>query len=109
MSRIKCKCGNILHDNGDNISYKGRIISDKEYFPLLDLADEIIERESDDREKLSMEFRRNIGGYIRLKDVFQCYECGRLAVEGEFGEFFFFTPENHNEINLLDFELGERK
>lgn len=108
MSKIKCKCGNILHDNSDNIGYKGRIISDKEFFPLLDLADEIIERESDDRKKLSMEFRRNIGEYIRLKDVFQCYECGRLAVEGESGEFFFFIPENHNKTELLNFETGKR-
>lgn len=98
-----------MHDNTDNIGYKGRIISDKEYFPLLDMADEIIERESDDREKLSMEFRRNIGGYIRFRNVYQCYECGRLAVEGESGEFFFFTPENHNITNLLNFEPVERK
>lgn len=109
MSKIRCKCGNVLHDNSDNISYKGRIISDKEYFPLLDLADEIIERESDDKEKLCMEFRRNIGGYIRLRDVYQCYECGRLAVEGESGEFLFFAPENHNVTNLLDFETGQQK
>lgn len=108
MSHIKCRCGNILHDNTDNISYKGRIISDKEFFPLLDLADELIERESDDREKLSMEFRGNMGRYIRFKDIFQCYECGRLLVESESGEFLFFTPENHNETKLLDFNTGER-
>ncbi len=108
MSRIVCRCGEILRDNTDNISYKGHILSDKEFFPLLDIADELIESKSPDREALAMEFRRCIGGYIRLRDVYQCYKCGRLLVEGENGEFFSFAPEDHSETRLLDFETGNK-
>lgn len=108
MAWIQCKCGEILHDNTDSISYKGRILSDKQFFPLLDLADELIEADSDDREALAMRFRQNIGKYIRFRDVYQCYECGRLLVEGENGEFFFFAPEGHDNTKLLDVEPGKK-
>ena len=109
MSWIRCKCGEILHDNTDNISYKGYVLSDKQFFPLLDLADELIEAVSPDREALSMRFRGNIDKYIRFRCVYQCYECGRLLVEGENGEFFFFLPEGHENKELLDVETGEKR
>ena len=40
---IRCKCGNIIQDITDCVSYKEHIVSDKEYFKMLDLADEMIE------------------------------------------------------------------
>ncbi|MCH5203383.1 MAG: hypothetical protein J1F03_01485 [Oscillospiraceae bacterium] len=101
-------CGEILHDNTDYISYKGHILSDKQFFPLLDLADELIEDDSSDREALSMRFRRNIDEYIRFRCVYQCYNCGRLLVEGENGEFFFFAPEGHDNKSLFDIQTGEK-
>lgn len=109
MSWIRCPCGEILHDNTDNISYKGRLLSDKQFFPLLDLADEMIESRTDNREELSMKFRRNIGEYIRFLDVFQCYNCGRILIEGENREFYVFKPEGHENTKLLDVEPGERQ
>ena len=108
MSWIRCKCGEILHDNTDNISYKGYVLSDKQFFPLLDLADEMIEDTSPDREALAMRFRGNIDEYIRFRCVYQCYGCGRLLVEGENGEFFFFLPEDHKNKKLLDVETGDK-
>ena len=42
MSKIRCKCGNMLPDNTDKIRYKGYIISDQELFNMFDLADEMI-------------------------------------------------------------------
>lgn len=108
MSWIRCLCGEILHDNTDNISYKGRLLSDKQFFPLLDLADEMIEAQADNREALSMRFRRNIGDYIRFRDVFQCYECGRILIEGDDRNFYFFKPEGHDNTKLLDVETGEK-
>lgn len=59
--KIVCKCGNILPDNTDRISYKGYIISDKELFDMLDFADEMIEAGDSCRENLAMTFRKNIG------------------------------------------------
>ena len=101
-------CGEDLYDKTDNIRYKGYILSDKQYFPLLDLADEMIEDTSPDREAPAMRFRKNIGGYIRFRCVFQCCKCGRLLVEGENGEFFFFSPEGHENKELLDVETGNK-
>ena len=39
MSWLKCKYGNILYGKTDHISYKGYVISDKEYLDKFDLAD----------------------------------------------------------------------
>lgn len=110
---IKCKCGNILHDNTDAISYKGYIISDREFFDWLDLADEMIESKNPDREELAMTFRRNIGAagnYIRLKTIFQCPSCGRILLENNQGEFSIFSPENTADKNQFDYKgSGEIK
>ena len=106
MSKIKCRCGNILPDITDNIRYKGYIIYDMEQFELFDLADEMIESKNPQREALAMTFRRNIGvgeRYIRLKEMYQCPLCGRMIIETSPGEFCFFMPEEHHEKNLLDY------
>lgn len=104
MSKIICGCGNVIPDIHDGQSTKGYILSDKELFPLYDLADELIESPRPDREELCMTFRREVGaGCIRLKRVYQCYECGRLLIENENGGFNVFVPEGHNDTNVLDF------
>lgn len=106
MSHINCRCGNVLHDITDRIRYKGYIISDRERFDLYDLADEMIESDDPDRELLAMTFRSNIGcgdSYIRMKEIFQCPQCGRVLIETTPGKFAVFTPENDTENNLLDY------
>ena len=112
MSKIVCKCGNILCDNTDRIRYKGYVISDNEYFDLLDLADEMIEAKSLCREELAMTFRRNIGigvKYIRLKEIYQCSSCGRIMIEITPGQFCFFAPDGNDQKDLFDYKAGERK
>ena len=52
MSKIICKCGNILSDSTDNLPYKGYIISDKERFKMYDLVDELIETDNTQKESL---------------------------------------------------------
>ncbi len=101
--RIRCKCGNIIHDITDSIPYKGRIISDKEYIKMLDLADKMIESSERNREALAMTFRTNIGSYIRIKYIFQCENCGRILIEDENNQYSSFTPDEHNSRELLDF------
>lgn len=111
MSKLECKCGNILHDNTDRIRYKGYIVSDGEFFDLLDLADEMIEADNPHREDLAMTFRRNVGvgeRRIRLKEMYQCPLCGRVLIEITPGQFCYFVPEGHQENNLLDYGAGER-
>ncbi|MDY4413401.1 MAG: hypothetical protein SPE43_03360 [Ruminococcus sp.] len=106
---IRCKCGNIIHDNTDSIPYKGHIISDKEYFKMLELADELIESPVKNREALVMTFRNNIGAksYIRIKSIFQCTCCGRLLLEDENNQYFSFTPDGNEKKDLLDFSGSE--
>lgn len=104
MSKIHCSCGCVIPDISDGQSFKGYIMSDKQRFPFYDLADEIIESPDPNREKLCMKFRKEVGtGYIRFKRVYQCFECGRILIENENGEFSVFTPENHNNTKVLDF------
>ena len=94
MSKIKCRCGNILPDITDRIRHKGYIIY------------EMIESGDPGREALAMTFRRNVGvgeKYIRLKEMYQCPFCGRMIIEDNSGDFCFFAPEEHNEKNLLDY------
>lgn len=111
MSWIKCKCGNVLKDTTDNISYKGYVISDKEYFDMLDLADTMIGSTIPDREEAVMSFRMNIGGranrHIWLKDIFQCPDCGRIFLENNKGEFCSFLPEDNDEKQLLNYKGNE--
>ena len=111
MSKIICKCGNILHDITDNLSYKGYIISDKELFKMYDLVDELIESENTQKESLMMTFRRNVcvgETYIRLKEVYQCPQCGRILIENTPGQYYFFLPEESKERELLDYDGKEK-
>ena len=84
MSKIKCRCGNILPDITDRIWYKGYIISDMEIFDLFDFADEMIESGDPGREALAMMFRRNVvfgEKYIHLNEIYQSPLCGRVIIE----------------------------
>lgn len=105
---LKCLCGERILDISDCQSYKGHIISDKEYFDFLDFADEMIESSHSDRESLAMTFRMGIGKYIKIRTVFQCYNCGRILLEDGEGNYKFFLPEGHSDCKLLDFEAGNK-
>lgn len=109
MSKISCVCGNLIPDIGDGQSFKGYILSDKQRFPFYDFADEMISSANPDREALCMTFRKEVGtGYIRFKRVYQCFECGRILIENEDGEFSVFAPEDHGNTAVLDLDVGKR-
>ena len=106
MSKIKCRCGNILPDITDRIRHKGYIISDMEIFDLFDFADEIIAKQRKKAHYITCDTYVNVGvgeKYIRLKEMYQCPFCGRMIIEDNSGDFCFFAPEEHNEKNLLDY------
>ena len=109
MSKIVCRCGKVIPDICDGQSAKGYIISDKELLPLYDFADELIVSPHPDREALCMTFRKEVGaGYIRLKRIYRCFECGRLLIENGDGGFDVFAPEGHTDTMVLDFSPGTR-
>ena len=104
---IECKCGEAIKDTFDSIPYKGRIISDKEFFDLLEIAKEKIKSEDNDRDRLAREFGDVLWGStprIRVNFIYQCIECGRIYMEDETGELYGFMPEGHEKCNLLDFK-----
>ena len=106
MSWIQCECGRIIHDNSDALSYKGYLVSDREYFKLLDFCDSLIESPEPDRERLCMKLRKNLGvnGFIELRDVFQCPDCGRILIEDAENRYHSFLPEDSDSSGLLDFD-----
>ena len=109
MSKINCRCGNILQDSADGTSYKGHILSDKEYFSMYDLADEMIESDNPNREEVVMTFRRNVGGrnsYINFKEIYQCPKCGRILIEDIDGDFCSFFPEKECDKRLFDYGVN---
>lgn len=77
---------------------------------MYDFADKLIETDNNQKEHLAMTFRNNIGigkKYIRLKEIYQCPECGRILVETIPGKYSFFCPEENTENNLLNYDGEE--
>ena len=68
MGKFMCKCGCIMCDNTDGISYKARLIADQDFFTFLD------EIESECPHKAPS----NAWRYI--EDMFQCPDCGNLII-----------------------------
>lgn len=87
---IKCSCGNRIHDNTDNIPYKARYISDQDWFDVLDKIDASIESAERNKEKLCMDSSNYI--YEKSKEIYQCYECGRLYVDDNNRKLHEFIP-----------------
>ena len=98
MSWIQCECGRIIHDNSDALSYKGYLVSDREYFKLLDFCDSLIESPEPDRERLCIKLRKNLGvnDFIELRDVFQCPDCGRTGEQSQNCIFIQYESRNQN-------------
>lgn len=93
MSKILCKCGNIIPDSTDYLSYKGYYIADQDYFDFLDkLETKDIENQT-----------RFINEYFR--EIFQCPKCNNIIIiNGK--ERFDFNPLNNNSSGVLQSILG---
>lgn len=105
MSWLRCKCGYIIHDSSDYISYKGRIMADQDHFDYLDFTAEIIESKYPDRKKLVNNCFDKFTGMTKI--IYQCSKCGRLYIENN-NEIFCFMPENHDNKNILKSVHGEK-
>ncbi len=115
MSKLACPCGEIICDNTDNLSYKGYLFADTEFFDLFnpisrDIAHFITARlGGTERQWLADYF----GHDIAMTDedlvhtiiarnlihppmlVYQCQKCGRVHVQHRDHSVWFerFTPE----------------
>ena len=104
MSSLLCKCGFVFHDNSDGHYWKAHLITDKDWFPLLNMADSLIGSPDPDRALLCHTLRHNLGGKdacVQEREICQCPECGRVYIENQDGAFFCFAPEDEGCEKML--------
>ncbi|MBQ8920973.1 MAG: hypothetical protein IJ060_02290 [Oscillospiraceae bacterium] len=112
MSSLPCKCGFVFHDNTDAISWKAHLITDKDWFPLLDMADSLIESSDPDRATLCMTLRHNlhrVNSCVQTRLLYQCPGCGRVYIESPDGAYFCFVPEDSDNDKMLFNHKGTGK
>ena len=124
MSKIACKCGHIIVDQTDFVSYKGDIIPDVVQPSLFEKLSTIIDSlmkaiENGQREKWinenfsdpypmdlqysSMVHDLFLGYYIdQTKKIYQCENCGRILIQiGQSQQYSIFRPESDSWRNIL--------
>jgi len=82
--KILCKCGGIIYDQTDFLPNKGYVISDQDWFDLLDAMDRAIEKLGPtilEKEKACMHIRSLMTKLS--KPIYQCQKCGCLFVFNE--------------------------
>ncbi|MBD5158691.1 MAG: hypothetical protein HDT23_00325 [Ruminococcus sp.] len=104
MSWLKCRCGHIIRDSSDFLSYKGSIIPDQDEDDFFNRTEEMIKSDNPDKNNLICDFLCELAGMT--KTVYQCSQCGRLYIENN-NELFCFIPENHNNNGVLKSVHGE--
>ncbi|MCA9044801.1 MAG: hypothetical protein KDA69_10805 [Planctomycetaceae bacterium] len=94
--KIGCHCGATISDSTDYLSHKAHLTPDQNLYDVWDgIDDEVIDPVAS--RKLSaddayMVSRRIIASPTRL--MWQCFECGRLYIDGLDGELHCFVPES---------------
>lgn len=104
--KFLCKCGYILHDSTDCISYKGIIIADQDWDDFYDRIEEAIKSKEEDKEKVMEAFWHDtldVGNTI-----YQCPECGSIFISGEGRKLHSFKPNHPVPLNLLNSAKGEK-
>ncbi len=97
---IQCICGNQIKDVSDEVRYKARYISDKDWFSLLDKVESLIESNEPDKNKLRREFIDLM--FQKTKDMYQCMECGRLFVDNKDRILSRFAPELNADKDIFN-------
>lgn len=91
--KIKCHCGGVIVDQTDYLPHKAHLIPDQEWFDLLEVIDDAIERSGPDakaKEAACMAVHSVIHRMARL--AWQCRECGRLYIDDLGHELREFLP-----------------
>jgi hypothetical protein len=102
--KISCRCGAMISDTTDYISRKGHLTPDQEIYGVWDgIDDEVIDRVASGELSVNdayMVSRRIMSSPTRL--MWQCFECGRLYIDGPNGDLHCFVPEDeHTEKRML--------
>jgi hypothetical protein len=126
MGKLKCKCGHIIVDQTDNLSYKGYILPDNELDNFFSFFEETIDKFSNaiktnsriewikqnfsfppyptNLNDSSMIHDLLSGRLIdKVQDIFECENCGRIAIEtGQKNNFKFYAPDDENTKGILN-------
>ena len=124
MGKLKCKCGDIIVDQTDNLEYKGYILPDvfvdDVSLNLTNNIDSLLDAINDGKriEWIKKHFKvppyptdlkessmihdlMNITD--KTQDIFECENCGRIAIEiGKTNKFKFFRPESDHNKGILN-------
>jgi hypothetical protein len=79
---INCRCGATIYDQSDGLPFKAHVISDEDWFNLLEAIDDAVEksgRSSADKERAAMGIRASLGTLSRM--AWQCTKCGRVYID----------------------------
>ena len=107
MAKLRCPCGGVISDSGDFNSDKALAVRDVDYSRLLSSSD------LESRMSAAVEAYRSAGIpelqrqviaaaldvlWAKQIDLFECLDCGRIAIETAPGScrFRFFTPESED-------------
>ncbi len=117
MSGFRCECGAVIKETSDSLCYKGRLISDVEYFELGDHVKAPI-RQWLERHTNGID---DVDGAVQMlaftvvqrhlqrifRDVFVCVECGRLMIEptGNRNEEFVVFAPSENPVSAATFGI----
>ena len=125
MAKLKCHCGHIIVDQSDNLPYKGYIISDTELESVSSvLTDAIDSLSTATQQSKRLEWIKGkfavppypidisdsamihdiISDLLvdKKQDIFECENCGRIAIEvGQTNHFKFYKPEHEDAKGIL--------
>lgn len=90
--KIGCECGNVIVDQTDFLPYKGYIISDQDWFDLLDAIDFAVEKSGhSEKEKESALMKVRSLAVTLSKEIYQCTACGRVYIHNNSGGLEMFV------------------
>ena len=96
MSKIDCKCGHMISDSTDFISYKGHLIADQDYY---DFFDEIENKEWNDATSAGSKY---------FNEVFQCTNCQNIIILRDNKRFDFKSIGSEDDSKILNSYLNEK-
>ena len=85
--KLKCKCGETIHDNTDYQDNKAYFIPDESWEVML---------EKIDAGESAWDATR-----IAKRNIYQCYNCSRIYIENKDGNFTSFKPEEDTKFGIL--------
>jgi hypothetical protein len=101
--KIKCPCGQNISDNTDEISYKGHVFADQDYFTILEGIESCIQLVASNSEAL--EKAKNDADDViisKTRGIWTCDNCGRVAIHDASCQLHWYKPENGENVqNLL--------